>query len=46
MRDIDGILHSLSAMPYWAVGATVVISGFVLAGYAIYAVSTIARGRK
>jgi uncharacterized membrane protein YbhN (UPF0104 family) len=46
MPDFNEILHSLSAMPYWAVAATVVICGFALAGYAIYAVSTIARGPK
>jgi uncharacterized membrane protein YbhN (UPF0104 family) len=46
MGDFSEILKSFSTMPYWAVAGAVVISGFALAGYAIYAVSSIARRQK
>jgi hypothetical protein len=46
MGEINEILKSFSTMPYWAVAGAVVICGFALAGYAIYAVFSIARTQK
>jgi hypothetical protein len=46
MNEVNDALKVLSAMPVWALVATVVVAAFALAGYAIYVVSAMAKGRK
>jgi hypothetical protein len=46
MQQLNEFLHTISTMPSESFGPALVICGFALAGYAIYAVSTIARGKK
>jgi len=46
MPEVNNFLRILGTLPVWALVTAVVIAAFALAGYAIYAVSSIARERK
>jgi hypothetical protein len=46
MQELNDLARTLSSTPLWALIAMVVLAGFALAGYAIYAVMTIAKGRR
>jgi uncharacterized membrane protein YbhN (UPF0104 family) len=46
MTDVNEFLRILGTLPVWALVTAVVITAFALAGYAIYAVSSIAKERK
>jgi len=46
MSDINEFFRTLGTLPYEALVAAIVITAFGLAGYAIYAVSSIAKDRK
>ena len=46
MHGLNELARTLGNMPPWALIAVVVLSGFALSAYAIYAVMSIAKGRK
>lgn len=45
MQEIVEATKVVSSMPPWALVAAVVFAGFALAAYAIYAVTSVAKGR-
>jgi len=46
MPDINVLTKTLEGMPGQALVAIVILAGFALAGYAIYAVVTVAKGKR
>lgn len=45
MHDLIEFAHLLGGMPFWTLIAAVVLGGFALAAFAIYAVLAATRGR-
>jgi hypothetical protein len=46
MQGLNQLSKTLEGMPFEALVAMVVLAGFALAAYAIYAVVTVAKGRR
>jgi hypothetical protein len=46
MKEISGVVSTLGGMPAAALIATIVLAGFALAAFAIYAVMRISKGRQ